>query len=107
MAGTRAITVTLQTTRIHAEHYSAALARLVQSFGQDGIGNAPVTVPRITESRQAMTRKTSKRPSRPDKNAESDAKGLQKKARLENDLEEGLEESFPDSDPPSASEPGI
>ena len=94
MAGTRAITVTLQITRIHAdnhaERYSAALATPVQSFGQDGIANAPVTVPRMTESRQATTRKTSQGPSRPDKNAESDAKGLQKKARLENDLEEGL-----------------
>jgi len=65
------------------------------------------TVSRITEIRQAMSRKTPNGPSRPDKNAERDAKGLQKKARLENDLEEGLEESFPASDPPSASEPGI
>jgi hypothetical protein len=54
-----------------------------------------------------MSRKTPTGPNRPDKNAERDAKGLQKKARLENDLEEGLEESFPASDPPSASEPGI
>jgi hypothetical protein len=62
---------------------------------------------RETESRQAMSRKTPNAPSRPDKNAESDAKRLQKKARLENNLEGGLEESFPASDPPSASEPGI
>jgi hypothetical protein len=54
-----------------------------------------------------MSRKTPNRPDRPNKNAEGDTKGLQKKARLENDLEEGLEESFPASDPPSASEPGI
>jgi hypothetical protein len=54
-----------------------------------------------------MSRKTPNAPSRPDKNAESDAKRLQKKARLENNLEEGQEESFPASDPPSASEPGI
>jgi hypothetical protein len=54
-----------------------------------------------------MSRKTPNRPDWPNKNAESDTKGLQKKARLENDLEEGLEESFPASDPPSASEPGI
>jgi len=54
-----------------------------------------------------MSRKTPNEPSRPDKNAESEANGSQKKARLENDLEEGLEQSFPASDPPSASEPGI
>lgn len=54
-----------------------------------------------------MSRKTLKGPSGPDKNAERDAKGLQKRARLESDLEEGLEKSFPASDPPSASEPGI
>ena len=42
-----------------------------------------------------MSRKTPNGPSRPDKNAERDAKGLQKKARLESDLEEGLEERLP------------
>jgi len=44
-------------------------------------------VPRITESRQTMSRKTPKELSRPDKGAERDTKELQKKARLENDLE--------------------
>jgi hypothetical protein len=47
-----------------------------------------------------------KGPSRPDKNAERDAKGMQKKTRLDSDLEEGLEECFP-ADLLSASEPGL
>ena len=47
------------------------------------------TVSRITERRQAISCKTPNGPSRPDKNAGRDAKGLQKKARLENDLEQG------------------
>ena len=54
-----------------------------------------------------MSHKNSNRPNQPNKNAESDAKELHKKSRLEKELEEGLEESFPASDPPSASEPGI